>query len=167
VHTKGDGKWLMSSVRDLQGEVTASPLEDFDWLIGSWGAEEKDAKMTVEFRWIADRHFIERSYAITRGDKSVTSGKQIIGWNPQLGLLESWSFGSDGSHVQGHWEPRDGGWAAEMRGTLPDGTPTRAVNLVVRLDDDAFSWKSTERSAGDVQLADTPEVVLKRAADKH
>jgi hypothetical protein len=60
------------------------------------------------------------------------------------------------------WSPRAGGWSAEIRGVTGDGTPTAAVNLLTRLDDNAYVWQSVQRTAGETSLPDTDEVVIKR-----
>jgi uncharacterized protein (TIGR02246 family) len=166
VHVKADGKWLMSSVRDTRIESSSptSRLGDLQWLEGSWSAEDYGAKMEVDCRWIAQNSFLVRSYSVKRSDQIVDSGLQVIGWNPQTQQIQSWVFASHGGHAVGLWNETENGWAIETAGTLADGTPTRAVNLVTRLDNNGIVWRSIERSAGDIPLADTDEVLLKRAA---
>lgn len=168
VHTKADGKWLMSSVRDAQlnSAGSSSELRNLDWLVGSWLAEENGGKMEVTCRWIADKNFLERSYTVARADKVLASGTQIIGWNPQAGSIQSWIFTSDGGHAIGLWTPRKSGWEIETSGMMADGTPTTAVNLLSRIDEDAFSWQSRQRSAGGVSLPDAEAVLLKRVTAK-
>jgi hypothetical protein len=51
---------------------------------------------------------------------------------------------------------------AEIRGTTGGGLPTASVNLLKRLDDNAYVWQSVERSVGGTPLPDTNEVVIKR-----
>jgi hypothetical protein len=122
--------------------------------------------MEVDCRWIADGNFLERRYSVKRSDEVTSSGLQIIGWNPQAQQIQSWVFSSDGGHAVGLWNPTESGWAIEASGMLADGTPTRAVNLVTRLDDNAVVWRSIARLADDIPLADTEEVLLKRDAAK-
>ena len=167
-HTKVDGKWLMSSVRDsaTSSQSAAEELRDLEWLVGSWSAEEGGGKMEASCRWIADKKYLERTYSVSRGEKVVTSGLQVIGWNPQSQRIQSWVFTSDGGHAVGLWTPRKNGWEIETRGMTADGTPTQAVNVLSRIDDRAFSWQSIDRAAGGVALADTEEVLLKRVAAK-
>ena len=76
--------------------------------------------------------------------------------------MQSWNFSSDGGHAVGVWSPRAGGWSAEVRGVTGDGMPTVAVNLLTRLDDNAYVWQSIRRTLGGTALPDTDEVVLKR-----
>ena len=100
---------------------------------------------------------------ITHADGQSASGVQLIGWNPQEGHVQSWNFSSDGGHAIGVWTPREGGWSAEIQGVTGDGTPTTAVNLLTKLDDNAYVWQSINRTAGGQLLPDTDEVVLKRS----
>jgi uncharacterized protein (TIGR02246 family) len=166
VHVKVDGKWLMSSVRDVHVPTPSAygQLRDFEWLIGSWEAEEHGAKTEVTCRWIANKSFFERSYRVTKGGQVTAAGVQIIGWNPQLGAPQSWLFVSDGGQTTGKWTPRENGWMIESQGMLADGTPTTAVTTFTKLDENAFAWQSLSRTAGGMALPDTEEIVLKRVA---
>jgi uncharacterized protein (TIGR02246 family) len=168
VHVKADGKWLMSSVRDtrIESSSPANRLQDLQWLVGTWTADDNGAKMEVDCRWIAENSFLQRRFSVKRADQLVSSGLQVIGWNPQAQQFQSWIFNSDGGYAVGLWNPTESGWAIEAAGMLADGTPTRAVNIVTRMDDNAVVWRSIARLADDVPLADTEEVLLKRDAAK-
>ncbi|MFI4876817.1 MAG: YybH family protein [Blastopirellula sp. JB062] len=164
IHVKQDDQWQMASVRD-QWVATPSAhhqVADLNWLIGKWEAEEFGAKTTSVCRWIADKSFVERSYETTAADGTKTSGVQLIGWNPMLGQMQSWNFSGDGGHSVGLWTPHDSGFSAEMHGMTGHGVATHAINILTRLDDDAYVWQSVKRSAGGVELPDTNEVVIKR-----
>lgn len=165
VHVKVDGRWLMSTVRDSVSAVAAArPLDDLEWLIGAWTSEDYGSTTESVCRWVANKSFVERTYVVTNPDQTTASGIQIIGYNPQGDHLQSWSFTSDGGFAVGVWSPRENGWAAEIRGTTGDGIGTTAVNLLTKLDDNAYSWRSVSRTAGGVALPDTHEVVIKRKA---
>jgi hypothetical protein len=99
-------------------------------------------------------------------DGSVTSGLQIIGWNPQSNKIQSWSFTADGGNAIGVWAAIDSGWAARVNGTTGTGDVTSAVNTLKRIDDNAYAWQSTTRTIGDVSLPDTNEVVIRRVKSK-
>jgi uncharacterized protein (TIGR02246 family) len=163
-HVKVGSEWLMASVRDTRVELpsTYQNVADLEWLIGTWTAEEHGAKTDSVCRWVANKSFVERSYTTTHADGTTTSGLQVIGWNPQGGHVQSWSFSPGGGHAIGVWTPRDGGWEAEVRGVTADGTSTTATNHLRRLDDDAYAWQSINRTAGGRTLPDTDEVVTKR-----
>lgn len=168
VHVKVDGKWLMSTVRDTRIEIpsTYAQLEDFEWLIGKWIAEERGTKTEYECRWVANKSFIERKYIVTHADQTVTGGIQFIGWNAQAGHVQSWNFASDGGHSVGIWQPHENGWGAEVRGMTGQGVSTSAFNIFTKLDDNACTWQSVQRRVGDQTLPDTDEVVIKRQSSK-
>ena len=117
VHIKTDGKWLMSSVHDRRAEIAShfSKLEDLDWLVGSWSAEEHGAKMEAVCQWVANKSFMQRTYSVKQNNELVSSGIQIIGWNPQTECVQSWTFTSDGGHALGIWSPHETGWTVETR----------------------------------------------------
>lgn len=168
VHVKVDGKWLMSTVRDTRVELpsTYSQLEDFEWLIGNWVAEEHGTKTEYVCRWVANKSFIERKYIVTHPDQTVTGGIQFIGWNPQAERVQSWNFASDGGHSVGMWQPHDNGWVAELVGMTGQGVSTSAVNVFTKLDENACTWQSLRRRVGDQSLPDTDEVVIRRVPSK-
>jgi uncharacterized protein (TIGR02246 family) len=164
VHIKVDGKWRLSTVRESTIETPSAyhQVADLEWLIGTWTAQEHGASSESTCRWIANKSFVQRSYKVTHADGSTITGVQIIGWNPRAGHVQSWNFSSDGGHAIGVWTPISGGWSAAIHGITGDGTPTVAVNVLTKLDDNAYVWQSMHRSAGGAPLPDTDEVVLKR-----
>lgn len=164
IHVKIEGNWQMASVRDvvIQTAVAKQNASDLEFLIGSWIAEEHGNKTESVFSWVADHRFLKREYTTTSFDGTKSSGIQLIGWNPQEGNISSWSFSPDGGHAIGAWMPTKDGWAAEMQGVDGEGVSTTAVNLLRRLDDNAYVWQSVERSTGGVGVKDTDEVVIKR-----
>ena len=168
VHVKDGGQWLMSTVRDtrLEGPSVYGNIADLEWLIGTWTAEEHGVKSESVCRWVANKSYVERSYTTTQPDGTVSSGVQIIGWNPERGRVQSWNFSADGGHAVGIWTPRERGWAAEVRGVTGDGSVTAAVNVLTRLDDNAYAWQSVQRSVAGQSLPDSDEIVLKRKLQK-
>ncbi|QDT66783.1 YybH family protein [Calycomorphotria hydatis] len=164
IHVKKDGEWLLASVRD---EATASPTEtgnlaDLEWLVGTWWAEEHGHKFESDCKWIANNSFIERRYTLTQVDGTKLSGVQIIGWNAYASEVQSWDFSHGGGYAIGTWTPIEGGWKAEVQGVTGDGSPTSAINYLMRLDDNAYAWKSTDRVLGGAALSDTEDLVIKR-----
>ena len=127
VHVKLDGKWLMATVRDAPGNASSAGQHaaDLEWLVGTWVAEEHGVRTESVCSWVAGKSFLERKHTTTRPDGTTASGVQLIGWNPQGGHVQSWSFTSDGGHAVGIWMPIEGGWQAKVYGTTGDGTPDR------------------------------------------
>jgi hypothetical protein len=105
---------------------------------------------------------VERKFTSVGPKGVVSSGVQLIGYNPETSIIQSWSFLSDGGRVAGTWTAHEGGWSAEVHGITGEGVATRAVNHLTRLDDNAYVWRSTDRSIAGRSLADSEEVVMKR-----
>ncbi len=164
VHVKVGGKWLMSTVRDSLIEASPSQrdMEDLEWLVGTWTTEDYGSHTESVCRWVLDKSFIERTYTVKHPDETTSSGIQIIGFNPQGGHVQSWNFSSDGGFAIGIWSRQEKGWSAEVSGATGNGTGTTAMNLLTRIDDNAYSWQSVSRTAGGVSMPDTDEVVVKR-----
>jgi uncharacterized protein (TIGR02246 family) len=165
VHVKVAGRWLMSTGRDTRVETPSAyrNVQDLEWMIGSWSAEGHGAATDVTCKWVANKSFVERSYRVTGpSGQVISSGMQIIGWNPQLEKFQSWTFASDGGHALGTWTPRDKGWAVVSEGMLPDGTPMNAVTLLTHLDENTIAWQSVDRTAAGMAMPDTDEIILKR-----
>lgn len=164
VHVKVAGKWLMASVRDRWVETPSAHqnVSDLEWLIGKWTAEEYGVRIESQCRWVANKSFVQRTHTTTAPGGMKTSGVQLIGWNPIQGHIQSWNFSADGGHAIGTWVPTEGGFVAEMNGVTGSGVPTKSVNRLTKLDDNAYVWQSVKRSIGGVALPDTDEVVIKR-----
>jgi len=164
IHVRIDSQWLMSTVRDTRIETPSGyqRVQDLEWLIGKWTAEEHGAKTESVCRWVANKSFALRTFTTTQPGGATSSGVQLIGWSPETGQMQSWTFNSDGGHAVGIWSPHAGGWSAEIRGVTGEGVATTAVNRLTKLDDNAYTWQSVERTAGGQSLPDTEEVVLRR-----
>lgn len=165
VHTlTADGKWLMSYVRDSRIDLppATGSLEDLDWLIGTWVAQNEDGKVEVKARWIADKRFLARSHTISQSDQEVDSGLQIVGVDPSTGQITSWSFNGDGGHAVGRWLPVSDGWIIQSSGFTAEGLSTYALNNLKKKDDSSLIFSSTQRQAGQSTLPDIDEVILKR-----
>ncbi len=168
VHVKEKGQWLMASVRDTWVEQASREqgLADLEWLVGNWIAEDSGVINESICTWVANNQFIGRRYTVRQPDGQTSSGLQLIGWNPAEGKIQSWNFSPDGGHAVGVWTAIPGGWTAKLMGVTGDGTPTTSVNILQRLDDNAYLWQSVQRTLGGVALPDTDEVVLKRQPTK-
>lgn len=170
VHARDDGKWRIVSVRESAIDLpsNAGQLAELDFLVGKWEAKADTRSLETSIRWIANKSFLERSYTVRDNGVTVSSGRQIIGWDPQAGKIRSWSFDSSGGHGTGLWTADSEGWQIESQGVMADGTPTSAHDHLVRVpgEDDVFGFRSSDRKVGDSRLPDLKEVVLDRVKEK-
>jgi len=170
VHARDDGKWRIVSVRESAIELPSNvaQLAELEFLVGKWAAKADARSLETSIRWIAGGSFLERSYVVHDNGVTISSGKQIIGWDPQASKIRSWSFDSSGGHGTGLWAADADGWKIETQGMLADGTPTSSHDHLIRVpnEDDVFGWRSTDRKVGDTSLPDLAEVVLDRVKEK-
>ena len=160
LHVREDGKWKIASVTEWG--AGDDKLEDVAWLIGSWNAKAKDRELTSTYEWNAKKNQIRNNFAVKDGGKVTASGTQIIALDPQSGRLRSWMHDDDGGHGQSLWQ-RDGNrWVQEALGVLPDGRETSAINILTRLGDDEYLWRSTQRTVGGAAVPDAEPVKVTR-----
>jgi uncharacterized protein (TIGR02246 family) len=167
LHVREDDGWRMARVREwVPDESERNALEDIAWLVGEWSAKTKDTELRARYAWDEDKKYLRCRYTLKEGDKTVSSGTQIIAREP-AGGLRSWLFDGSGTFGESTWV-RDGDrWVLEASGTLPDGTVLTALNIIIPLGKDAFTWQSVERTAGDTPLPDlTPLKVTRVKADR-
>jgi uncharacterized protein (TIGR02246 family) len=157
-------KWLTSGIREYASpSVSARPaFNDLEWLIGDWTASQDAKNVNLTVKWVADKKFIEVSYAAGDKDAVVRSGVQILGRDPLSGDLVSWSFDSGGGHGRGDWKLLKHGWVVKSQGVMADGAPVASTDIVSKIDKDSFSWQSIKRSVAGRALTDSQRVVLKR-----
>lgn len=170
VHVKEKDGWRMASVRESSVETPSNHgrLAQLDWLIGKWEHRRDDVVVQVQFRWIAGKSFLQRETTAKKNGLVVASGVQITGFDSATGRVKSWSFDGTGGHSEGVWSKNDAGYLLESRGVMADGSPTSSSEqyIVIAGEKDVLGWRSFNRQAGGVELADVPETVFERVADK-
>jgi uncharacterized protein (TIGR02246 family) len=168
VHVKRDGKWLVSNVTESRFAEQSNELhlQDLAWLVGRWQVQTGDKTVTFDCQWLPGKSYLSRSYTVTEKGATVGSGLQIIGWDPTLQQIVSWTFNSDGGFGHEYWAQDGARWEIDATSTNPDGASGLARNLLTKLSDNAFSWHSVDRSLNDQLLPDTQEVRVKRVVEK-
>jgi uncharacterized protein (TIGR02246 family) len=164
VHVKRDGKWLMSSVRESPHEPPTNyeHLRDLEWLIGKWEAKANGAMLEQTCEWTANKNFITRSYTARAADGATHTGLQIIAWDPMARRLRSWTFNSDGSFHSEWWAREGSRWVVTATGISREGSQAQSTNILVRVNDDTFTWRSGQRRVAGTSLPDMAEVKVSR-----
>jgi uncharacterized protein (TIGR02246 family) len=163
LHVREDGKWLLAVLREWPDEGLS--LRDIDWLIGSWEAKRDGLEVHTTYEWDENKVFLRARFTVKQEGRTL-SGTQMIGKDPSLGKLRSWTFEGQGGFGEDVWT-RDGQkWVLEAHGVQPDGSTLHATNLLTRLDADTFTWQSTNRKEDDEELPDLPPVKVTRVKQK-
>lgn len=169
IHAKGpDGKWLMTSVGpDLsaEGSTASGPLEELEWLIGKWEDTESDLNLSSTCRWDRNRRFLFRTFVMKEDSQPELQVNEVIAWDPADHVVRSWVFDSDGGFGQNTWSKRGDEWIISAKGTLPDGGRASAVNIIHRIDDNTYTWSSTNRDVDGQMLPDVDDVKMVRVPD--
>ncbi|WP_020469489.1 YybH family protein [Zavarzinella formosa] len=164
IHVLEDGQWRVASLREwIPDPAVDVTVGDLGWLAGDWTAKGDGGELKISYAWDENKTFLQAKYAITKNGKTVTSGMQIIGTNPDGGL-KSWMFDGSGTTSEGVWTRDDNRWLIESLGVLPDGTAVAAQNLISPLGPDSFTWRTMERSVDNVSLSAPPPVKVTRVA---
>jgi uncharacterized protein (TIGR02246 family) len=165
VHVKRDGKWLLANVNESATAPSDAQarLEPLSYLVGNWKADLGEGKTyQLECQWMPGGTFLTRKFQVLEGTKSLGSGVQIIGFDPMVGQICSWTFDSSGGFGHEMWEDHGNGWRIEATSVLPDGAAGLATNYLTKGGPDSFTWQSTERSLNDQLLPDTALVRVVR-----
>lgn len=171
VHVKRDGQWQVDSIRetDLPGNKgTASDgLNELAWLVGGWTDQSDSASVSTSVTWTKNNSFLSYSFKVAAGNVDELEGTQVVGWDPVAKTVRSWMFDSDGGFGEGVWSREGDRWVVTFRQVLADGRLASATNVYTRVDDNTFTWQSTDRQLDGQVLPDVDPVTLVRrpAAD--
>jgi len=145
-YAKQDDTWLMTNVRESDKSPSHyEQLKGLEWMIGEWIDRDEKSSVHTTCKWTKNKNFISRSFAVTFGDQIDLEGTQVIGWDPSRQVIRSWIFDSDGGFGVGVWSQRGDRWTIRALRVLADGRKASAVNVLTRVDDNAFTWESTGR----------------------
>ncbi len=167
VYVQRDGQWLVDRVTEDEVAEQASQyehLQALEPLIGEWTYEGDAVAVEIACRWTSNQNYISRTFKITNtetGDVE-SSGLQVVGWDPLAQEIHSWMFDSDGGHVTGTWNQRDGKWVVTSIATLADGARGSFTTVLRPLDDGSVGWQKINQVVDGQLLPNIDEIVFVR-----
>lgn len=161
VHVKSDGKWQMLSATETSTKQNFKTVQDLGWLAGDW-VSDGDSTIRIAGSWDNNHHFIRFGSRHT-SDAPVSGEYQIIGSNPVSKNILSWHFDSTGGYGQGNWSNEGDTWYERAYGMQPDGKISHARYVIRKINNDKFTWRSTDRSVDGMPIPDTKEVTITRS----
>ena len=165
VFVRRDGQWLLDRVTEKVTEEApshAEQLKPLEWMIGRWVDKDDKVDITTDCQWAKNRNFITRSFTVVADGKINLSGMQIVGWDPAAKTIRSWTFDSDGGFTEGVWTLKKDRWFVRNTGVLADGRKASMVNVIRQVDQNSFTWRTIERTAGGELLPNIDEVLIVR-----
>ncbi len=157
--------WKVDSLEEsvaAPAATAAQRLEELAWLTGEWVDEGEGTTVRTLCEWSATRTFLTRTFTVAIKGQIDLQGTQVIGWDPSAGRIRSWVFDSDGGFSEEVWSRQGNRWTITSAGVLPDGRRASAVNVMTRVNENQFTWQSTERDAGGELLPDVKPITVKR-----
>ena len=165
VFVQRDGSWLIDRVTEDDIVVQSSNyghLKGLEWMIGEWVDDSTGQTIRLACRWTSNQNYISRTFSVSNEGGVVSSGLQIIGWDPRQKRIRSWLFDSNGGHVAGVWTQRDDRWVVQSIATLADGGEGSFTSVFRPLDDGTYGWKKINRVIDGQLLPNLEEVIVQR-----
>lgn len=163
LHVREGGKWLMAIVREYPSEGVS--VRDLEWLIGAWEAKRDGDEVRTVYEWWGDKTFIRGTVTIKHKGE-IREGFQMIARDRATGQIRSWTFDRDGAFGEATWTRNGNKWVMDSAGVLEDGSILAATNIFTRLDDNAFTFQSVQRTVNGEEAADIPAVRVIRVKGK-
>jgi uncharacterized protein (TIGR02246 family) len=158
IWVKQDGRWRLASLCEIPQALPTEPsLAEFGWMVGTWTADNDDAKLEAAVQWNVTGTFLLRDTKVIRDGKVVLRGSQRIGWDPLSRKLKSWNFDSDGGYGEAIWTRDGDAWIGQGTGVLPDGRQSSATTVITFDGKDHYTRKVI---AGRIQGQQTPDQEL-------
>jgi uncharacterized protein (TIGR02246 family) len=163
LYVREDGKWYLASIREQA--IEKPELEDLAWLIGTWSAKRPEAEIQTTYEWFGNKTFILARFTAREKDTTIT-GMQLIGTDPSTNSLRTWTFEVDGGFGEGTCA-RDGKqWIFETQTALTDARTMSASNILVRIDDNSFTWQPVNLNIDGEEVGNLPPVKVVRVEAK-
>ena len=131
-------------------------------MIGEWISEQDDVTVEFSCHWTENETYISSSFIVTSDGQVLSSGLQIIGWDPSTKQICSWLFDSSGTFVSGNWASRDDKWIVQSVATLFDGGRGSFVSVLRPQEDGSYTWEKMNQVLDGQLLPNTAETIVRR-----
>ncbi len=162
-----DNSWRVAEVRDLPPQADDVPpydrLKELEWMVGDWVDESGDATVNSSIRWGDNNAYLVRNSNSQVGKEKGSSSLMILAWDPRTEQLRSWLFNSEGGMGEAVWtRSAEDQWVIKASGTLRDGSPTSATQIMTLNGKDSVTTSSLDRIIGGEVAPDIEEIVTVR-----
>jgi uncharacterized protein (TIGR02246 family) len=168
VFVKQDGKWLLDTIYESDLPVPETPrqaLAPLEWMVGLWQDESDTATVTSTMRWSPSEAFLIRSYDVDREGEEPFQGQQIIGWDPAVKEIHSWTFNSDGSFGEASWSKNGAEWIVRKVETMADGRLASGTQVITQIDPDTITVQTIAKEVDGAPEPTAEPVTMKRVAE--
>lgn len=141
-----------------------SPLDSLRWMIGEWADENAGSKITCKCTSYGERGFLKREYRLQIDGQTSMEVVQMIGFDPILETITSWTFDTEGGYGRDIWTQDGDRWIIKTSFQLATGETASATNVITKVDENTVRWKSVNRQIGDAIQPSIPDVTIVRVA---
>lgn len=162
-----DNVWKMAEIRDLPSApeeiLPADRLQELEWMIGDWVDQNGNQKIHSSVNWGENKAYLTRTTTVNAGEENSYSSLMVLGYDAQSGQLRSWLFDSDGGRGEATWtRVSDVEWILRAVGSLSNGLPSSATQVLTLVGNDTFKSSSIDRIIGGEVAADIDEILMVR-----
>lgn len=164
IWVKQGDQWLIDSLTETEvpQNTAHTALQELSWLVGTWEDETEEILVRTSCKWSRTGTFLIRSFHVERSEEDTTEGTQIIGWDPLMKQLRSWTFYSDGSFGSGYWSKSGSEWLVKSSQVMADGRIAQGTYVFSDITPDSMSVQLTGYSIeGELQPARQPVLVVR------
>ena len=168
VHVQTAEGWKLDRVREdepPQAPSHVKHLQPLEWMVGRWVDTREDVEVEVSCRWATNQNFLVQSFKALDGQRVDFEGTQIIGWDPSIKTIRSWTFDSDGGFAVGRWSLNGQQWTVQSLSVLPDGRRGSATNIYAMKDDGSLEFQSVGRQVEHELLPSVGPLTLVRVTE--
>ena len=172
VLVKRDGRWLIESFRETLSDTPShfGHLRNLKWMVGDWEDElPRSAGVSVQSTcdWTANGNFLIRKFTAKDKQGMLLAGTEVIGWDPRLHRIRSWTFDSDGGFGESIWTHDGDRWIVKHNGTLADGSDLSVTHILTHADKDSVTLQSKDRLVNGEKQLDVPKVKINRRSSRN
>lgn len=96
--------WRIAEAEDrfmVDPDLGQQALAQLAWMEGIWKDDVAGATVETRVTWTPGRRFLTRSFTVTEEGGGPVESTEIIGFDPVLGVIHSWSFDNAGGFGEG------------------------------------------------------------------
>lgn len=166
IHVKTPAGWKIDSVSEQPAPALPpshhEQLKQLEWMVGNWVDADGSSSIESSCRWTTNRNFLMRTFKVVIADRVDFEGTQIIGWDPSVSVIRSWTFDSDGGFGVGRWTEGENSWTVRALHVLPDGRQASSTNIYDLIDDNTVQFRSVGRQVDGELLPSIDPVTVSR-----